>query len=93
MGEFKLTYKDFEIGQTLICVKLNACGYFGGEPENERLILDGKYVISDIDFHFPDRVCVKLIGPYYRHHEFVPIECFIGLAELRDYKIDKILSS
>jgi hypothetical protein len=87
----KLTYKDFEIGQKLICVKLNVDGYPGGEPDNERLILGEKYTITDLEFRFHDRVCVKLKGPYYFHEEFVPIECFCDLAYIRDFKIDKIL--
>lgn len=93
--ENKLTYKDFSIGQVLICVKLNhksiSGDYIGGDPDNERLILGEKYTITDLEFRFFDRVCVKLKGPYYFHDEFVPIECFCDLSYIRDMKIDKIL--
>ena len=91
----KLTYKDFKIGQALICIKLDQKSiggdYIGGEPDNERLILGEKYTITDLEFRFHDRVCVKLKGPFYFHEEFVPIECFCDLAYMRDFKIDKIL--
>ena len=89
--ENKLIYSDFKIGQTLTCIKLDVDGYYGGDSDNERLILGEKYVIEDLDFHFHNRVCVKLKGPYYFHEEFVPIECFCDLAYLRDFNIDKIL--
>jgi hypothetical protein len=92
----KLTHKDFKIGQVLICIKLNhkslGGDYIGGEPDNERLILGEKYTITDLEFRYPDKVCVKLKGPYYFHEEFVPIECFCDLTYMRDFKIDKILN-
>ena len=86
----KLTYKDFKIGQKLVCVNLSVDGYFGGEFENERLILNEIYVIDDLDLHFPNRVCVKLKGPYYFHSEFVPIECFSNVAYIRDKKLKEL---
>jgi len=88
----KLTYIDFKVGQVLTCVKLNTHDYNGGDEDNERLIIGEKYKITDLEFRFPDRVCVKLKGPYYFHEEFVPIECFADIAYLRDMKIDQILS-
>lgn len=88
----KLTQRDFKEGQILTCIKLKCDGYNGGEVDNERLILGEKYVITDLDFHFPDRVCVKLKGPYYFHEEFVPIECFCDMAYIRNEKIEKILN-
>jgi hypothetical protein len=87
----KLTQKDFQEGQVLTCVKLNCDGYNGGDVDDERLILGEKYTITDLDFHFPDRVCVKLKGPYYFHEEFVPIECFCDTAYIRNEKIKEIL--
>jgi len=83
----QLTYKDFKIGQELICVKLDTDNYNGGDVDNERLILGETYKITDVDFHFPDRVCVKLKGPWYTHNEFVPIECFSDVAYIRDKKL------
>jgi hypothetical protein len=82
-----LTYKDFKIGQKLICVKLDTENYNGSDSDNERLILNETYTIEDIDFHFHDKVCVRLRGPYYYHAEFVPIECFSDIAYIRDKKL------
>jgi len=86
------TYKDFKIGQTVTCVKLNVVNYNGGDEDNERLILGESYTITDVDVHFPYKICVKLKGPFYFHHEFVPIECFTDIQAKRDLKINQILS-
>ena len=88
----KLTYKDFKVGQVLICVKLDTNEYRGGDEDNERLIIGEKYTITDVDYHFNNKVCVKLKGPYYFHEEFVPIECFVDLNYIRDLKINQILN-
>jgi len=88
----KLTYIDFKVGQVLTCVKLNTLDYNGGDEDNERLIIGEKYTITDIDYHFHNKVCVKLKGPFYFHEEFVPIECFADVAFIRDMKIDQIIS-
>lgn len=83
----QLTYKDFKIGQELVCVKLETENYRGGDADDERLIIGETYKINDLDFHLHDRVCVKLKGPYYKHYEFVPIECFSDVAFIRDKKL------
>jgi hypothetical protein len=83
----QLTYKDFKVGQELICIKQDTEHYNGGEKDNERLILGGTYKIVDVDYHFHDKVAVKLIGPWYFHSEFVPIECFSDIAYIRDKKL------
>ena len=82
-----ITYKDLKIGDILTCVKLKTNDYNGGDVDNERLILGDHYKVTDIDYHFPDRVCVKLKGPYYFHQEFVPIECFDLISAIRDKKL------
>lgn len=82
-----ITYKDLRIGDILTCVKLNTSGYNGGDIDNERLVLGRKYKVTDVDYHFPDKVCVKLNGPYYYHEEFVPIECFDSISAIRDKKL------
>jgi len=87
----KLTYKDFKVGQIITCVKLNTDDYIGGDENNERLIIGEKYKITDLEFRFPNRICVKLKGPYYFHEEFVPIECFVDVTYMRDLKINEIL--
>lgn len=76
----------FEIGDEIICIKTTAPGYV----DDERLSLGESYIIDDIDFHFPNKVSVKLKGPYYFHYEFVPIECFSKLAAIRDKKLKEL---
>lgn len=88
----KKTYKDFKIGQTVTCVKLNVDNYYGGDEDNERLILGESYTITDLDVHFTYRVCVKLKGPFYYNNEFVPIECFDDIQAKRNLKINQILT-
>lgn len=88
----KKNYKDFKIGQNITCIKLNTNNYIGGDKDNERLIIGESYTITDVDPHFPYRVCIKLKGPYYFHQEFVPIECFDDIIEKRNLKINQILT-
>lgn len=84
----------FEIGDEVICIKTTASDqnkiteldYY----LNERLVLGESYVINDIDFHFPNKVSVKLKGPYYFHYEFMPEECFSKLSEIRDKKLKEL---
>jgi len=76
----------FEIGDEIICIKTTASGYH----DDERLILGESYVIDDIDYHFPDKVCVKLKGPYYFHYEWVPQECFSKLSVIRNQKLKEL---
>ena len=78
----------FEIGDEVICIKTTAPGYI--HYLNERLVLGESYVINDIDFHFPNKVSVKLKGPYYFHYEFMPEECFSKLSEIRDKKLKEL---
>ena len=82
----KLNYKDVKIGQELICIKQTTDNY----TDDERLILNESYTIEDLDFHFPNKVCVKLKGPYYFHNEFVPIECFSDVAYKRNLKLNQL---
>lgn len=86
------TYLDFKEGEKVLCVKNQTEFYQGGDIGNERIIIGKYYTIYDLDFHFPDKICVKLSGPYYRHQEWIPIECFEDVNSIRDYKIDQILN-
>jgi hypothetical protein len=83
----KKTYKDFEIGQTLLCVK-NTTHYY---CDDERLVVGNYYQVTDVDYHFQDRICIKLTGPFYFQEEFAPIECFSDIQALRELRIDEIL--
>jgi len=56
----RIYYKDldWEIGDWITCTKLEA----DGNPEDfteQHLTIGKKYKIQDLDFHFPDSVCVK----------------------------------
>ena len=92
----------FEIGQVVICnpdfdrlsdeLKKQWTLVFN-DIDNERLIIGENYLINDIDIHFPNKICVKLKGPYYFHCEFVPEEFFTDdRSLLRDQKINQILN-
>ena len=91
----------FKIGQRVIChVNKNLLSpdllrdweRLFRDPDNERLIPNVDYIIEDIDFHFPGKICVKLKGPYYFHSEFVPDVYFTDdISFMRDEKIDQIL--
>jgi hypothetical protein len=92
----------FEIGQVVVCnpdfdrlsdeLKKQWALVFN-DIDNERLIIGENYLINDIDIHFPNKICVKLKGPYYFHCEFVPEEFFTDdRSLLRDQKINQILN-
>jgi hypothetical protein len=38
-----LSYRDFKIGQKLICIKQKSESYNGGDKDDERLIIGEKY--------------------------------------------------
>ena len=82
----------YKIGQTVKCISLSSELSGSKDFWSDRLILGETYTINDIDFHFPDRLCVELKGPYYYHSEFVPVDLFHNIIEMRDMKIDEILS-
>jgi hypothetical protein len=85
----KLTYKDFKIGQTVVCVKL-------GTDENHNRDIDlweqhitiGKKYIEDLDFHFFDTLCVK--SDNGQTSMFIPIELFVDNKYVRKLKLEKI---
>ena len=92
----------FKIGQVVVCdpdfdrlsdeLKKQWTLVFN-DVDNERLIIGENYLINDIDIHFPNKICVKLKGPYYFHCEFVPQEFFTDDKSLvREQKINQILN-
>lgn len=92
----------FKIGQVVVCnpdfdrlsdeLKKQWSLVFN-DVDNERLTIGEKYLINDIDIHFPNKICVKLKGPYYFHSEFVPEEFFTDDRSLiREQKINQILN-
>ena len=79
----------FEIGDKVRCIANTCEGY----NDDERLVVGETYTIKDIDFHFPNKICVKLKGPYYFHREFVPEQLFDKVSLIRESKINEILKT
>lgn len=80
--------EKFEIGDIVTCIATTCEGYY----DDERLILGENYKVTDVDFHFPNKIAVRLKGPYYFHEEFVPDKLFSKIPYMRDKKISQILS-
>ena len=77
------TYKDYKIGQLVTCVKVD--DFF-----DQHLTVGKQYKINDVDFHFPNAICVKTDGGISM---FINIELFFEKKiEIRDRKIDILLS-
>lgn len=84
----KLTYKDFEIGQKVICVESE--NYKTEDLYNIYLTVGKEYTITDLDFHFPDKICVKKDED--TGNAFFPIENFIiDPLYIRKKKLDTII--
>jgi len=76
------------IGDWITCTKLEA----DGSPKDfteQHLTIDKKYKIKDLDFHFPDSVCVKSdngkISMFFRCALFVN-----DIKTIRKKKLDQI---
>lgn len=77
------TYKDFKIGQEVICVSHNSDFY------EQHLTIGKKYKIVDIDFHFPDKICVSSDNGI---SIFFSIDMFNeDLNKVREKKLKRIL--
>ena len=79
----KLTYKDFKIGQIVDCVKFDDNDFY-----DQHLTIGKKYKIEDLDYYFPDKVCVR--SDNKRVSMFMPIEFFNDIKYLRKLKLEKI---
>ena len=77
----KLTYKDFKIGQFVTCVKID--GFY-----EQHLTVGKKYKIEDLDFHFPDTICVR--SDNKKVSMFMNIEFFSDNQYVRKLKLQKI---
>jgi hypothetical protein len=90
--EEKLTYKDFKIGQKVICVKLGTDENDNRDSDfwEQHLTIGKEYVINDLDFHFPDRLCVRSDNGNLM---FFPIELFSDNQYVRKLKLEKIKKS
>ena len=86
------TYKDFKIGETVTCVCVDT-DRLDKDFLEQHLTLGKDYIITDIDFHFPDSIVVK--SDNGKISMFFPIECFTDDAELirltREKKLKRIL--
>jgi hypothetical protein len=86
MGE-KITYKDFEIGQKVILTG-TGCDQDKEYFYNIYLTLGKEYEITDLDFHFPDKICIKRDNG---HGAFMDIKYFDNISIVREKNIDKLL--
>ena len=77
----KLTYKDFKIGEYVTCSKID--DFF-----EQHLTINKKYIIEDLEFRFPDKICVK--SDNTKLSMFMPIEFFSSIKKIRKEKIKKI---
>lgn len=78
-----LTYKDFKIGQTVTCVNFDDNDFY-----DQHLTIGKKYKIDDVDFHFPDKICIP--SDNGRLHIFMPIEFFSNNNYIRKLKLEKL---
>jgi hypothetical protein len=97
-------YSDYKIGEKIFCCKLhrkeneerdkreNSNNYYKNldiKFYEEHLTVGKSYKIKDLDFHFPDSVCVKSDN---KRTGFYPIEFFVDdLIMLRKKKINRII--
>lgn len=83
MDENKLTYEDFEIGQIVTLIE--------ELPFDNGTVVGKRYEIEDLDFHFPDSICIKWGSALNRKYGFFKIKYFESESYLREKKIDKLL--
>lgn len=86
MNTIKITYKDFKIGQKVICTNRD-------ESYDEWLTVGKEYKIKDLDFHFWDAICIKADN---KQQGFYPIKFFTNEEELirltREKKLKRIIN-
>lgn len=89
MEENKLTYKDFEIGQQVICVSIFEKDKPHMDFWEQHLTVGNTYKIEDLEWRFHDKICVK--SDNGKTSMFVPIELFDDKQVLRDIRINQVL--
>ena len=82
MEDQKITYKDFKIGQRITCVKID-------DTVDRHLTVGKIYKIRDLDFHFPDSICVKTDSKITM---FIKIQYFLDIQFVRNLKLNKLNS-
>lgn len=86
MKKDKKSYKDFEIGQSVICV-LNDTERLSYDFLEQHLTIGKTYIVEDTDFHFPDSIVVRSDND--KISMFFPVECFeidINVIRKKKYK-------
>ena len=84
-----LTYKDFKIGQVVMCKSVINDTDFNFWLENEHLIPGESYIIDDLEWRYHDKICIK--SSYSKQGMFAPIKFFDSTAVIRDNKLSEIL--
>lgn len=84
----KLTYKDFKIGQKVTCIKVTDENRLLDDFYEQHLTIGKSYEIEDLDFHFPEKICVG--SDNGKVSMFMPIEFFTDIKYLRNLKLKKI---
>lgn len=82
MEDQKITYKDFKIGQRITCIKID-------DTVDQHLTVGKIYKIRDLDFHFPDSICVKTDSKITM---FIKIQYFLDIQFVRNLKLNKLNS-
>jgi len=82
----KLTYKDFEIGQKVTCVSLDHNN--NKDMWEQHLTIGKRYIIEDVDFHFPNSIVVR--SDNSKISMFFPIPLFSDVKLVRKMKLKKI---
>ncbi len=81
----KLTYKDFKIGQRVMLVK--------ELPLDNGSEVGVMYEITDLDFHFPNSICIRIINEKedVDFSGFFNIEYFDTVSAVRESNLKDIL--
>jgi hypothetical protein len=85
----ELTYADFKIGQVVMCNPPANDRDFEFYADNEHLIPGEYYTITDLEFRFPDTICVNTSRT--GSGMFCPIKFFDTQSVVRDNKLNEIL--
>ena len=77
----KLTYKDFKIGQKVICVKRD-------DFYEKHLTVGKTYIVENTDFYVFNSICVR--SDNNKTSMFFNIEYFSDIKTIRKLKLEKL---
>ena len=87
MNNVEKTYKDFNIGDDVFCIGIDDTDV---DFWDQHFTVGKKYTIFDVDFHFPDKICV--LTDEGKINMFINIKYFSNsLNQIRDKKLKRIL--